>query len=622
MARRSLRDEFLRRHGNRPAQMATYESDNDPRYGNAPTREEQQWINEGNRKSEIVTKPTRDLNDDRVWTGGSRDFDERTGTNRPGHRDGDSTFFSFEERERGGGKRPGHRDRPNLIRDIRRSGEIPQDWDRKDPTQDISRERPKPKRDWWNEPKKEYRPEKSAKERRLELLTGGGGRRSSDTDRYSLLTGRGLSSNEDRMAMLTGRSDPPKEEWKSQYGGRREYDPQDREFNRQFNTEPTANRDVLSQFRTEGSTGGYPVPTFKDQVDHMKKDYDQGGDIQREIGEWTGIKGDVPRNVGEESTSSKPKQYWEGGRKYETIPATFNDNYYGEGKRGMVAPEMRTEITPQAKYDDSSIKERLRALENRSPIVNQPTVDLSGVEERISQLEGKKPQDLSGIQGRLSELEGKGPSWQEDRVKQLEGSRSESKSARNLLDQRIASLENYYKNDPPPAESTGNRYEDKMANLNKLWERTGKAQSWGDDAMLEPQKNKKHWDYSSGYADKYGRQWAKDLPTGYVEGIRNLNREYNKPVHEAIIKGQEYKAYDPRAAARLRFLDEENIHEDTYLGRGDWDDKYGEKVYGRGLGDQDRYFISQSGLEKDSDEYKDRFTNRYGNMGKDYAWYK
>ena len=25
-------------------------------------------------------------NDDRVWSGGSRDFDERTGTNRPGHR--------------------------------------------------------------------------------------------------------------------------------------------------------------------------------------------------------------------------------------------------------------------------------------------------------------------------------------------------------------------------------------------------------------------------------------------------------------------------------------------------------------------------------------------------------
>ena len=39
-----------------------------------------------NRKSDVVTRPTRDLNDDRVWSGGSRDFDERTGTNRPGHR--------------------------------------------------------------------------------------------------------------------------------------------------------------------------------------------------------------------------------------------------------------------------------------------------------------------------------------------------------------------------------------------------------------------------------------------------------------------------------------------------------------------------------------------------------
>ena len=45
---------------------------------------------EGPRKPEreVVTKPTRDLNDDRVWSGGSRDFDERTGTYRPGHRGG------------------------------------------------------------------------------------------------------------------------------------------------------------------------------------------------------------------------------------------------------------------------------------------------------------------------------------------------------------------------------------------------------------------------------------------------------------------------------------------------------------------------------------------------------
>ena len=30
---------------------------------------------------------------------------------------------------------------------------------------------------------------------------------------------------------------------------------------------------------------------------------------------------------------------------------------------------------------------------------------------------------------------------------------------------------------------------------------------------------------------------------------------------------------------------QENIHEDTYLGSGTWDDKYGEQVTGKGKGD-------------------------------------
>ena len=610
-------------------------------------------------RREIVNRPTRDLKeteygrwqdaelpDDRVWSGGSRDFDERSGTYRPGHRDDD---YKFTQTDKG---------------------------------RNRERRRPEQKRDWWQEPRRDYRPEKTSKERRMELLTGGTGTGgSSYSDRQSLLTGRGLSSNEDRMAMLTGRSDPPKEKWQSQYGGRREYDPQDREFNRQFNTEPTANRDVLSQFRTEGSTGGYPVPTVKDRVDHMKSGYDQGGDIQREIGEWTGIKGDVPRNVGEDPTSSKPKQYWEGGRKYEIIPATFNDNYYGEGKRGMVAPEMRTEITPQAKYDDSSVRERLRALEgrpqstgggwqedrikaleNRKPIVNQSTVDLSGVEGRLSQLEGKapswqedriaalegkKPQDLSGIQGRLSELEGKAPSWQEDRISQLEGSRTQSKSARDLLDQRLASLENYYKNDPPPPpeESTGNRYEDKQAALNKMWEQTGnvydpeafaKGNTWQktkDDPTPSwfTDERKAANDYVRN-KDWYGtdanaqKNWAADLPGTYRKQMRDLDREYNKPSHSAIIKGREYTAYGPAAAARLKYLDQENIHEDEYLGHGTWENKFGEEITGRGTsGHEKRYFTSHSGLDPESEEYAKRFrrgTTLTGDDGEKTNYYK
>ena len=82
-----------------------------------------------NRKSDVVTRPTRDLNtpkepeyglwqdaklpDDRAWSGGSRDFDERSGTYRPGHRDDD---YKFTQTNKG------------------RSRE---------------RQRPEPNRDWW-----------------------------------------------------------------------------------------------------------------------------------------------------------------------------------------------------------------------------------------------------------------------------------------------------------------------------------------------------------------------------------------------------------------------------------------------------------------------------------------
>ena len=474
--------------------------------------------NNPKRDKEVVTKPTRDINDDRVWSGGSRDFDERTGTNRPGHR--------------GGGREYG--------------------------------------KDWWQKPRKEYRPEKSAKERRMEMLTGGTGTggRSSYSDRQSLLTGRGLSSNEDRMAMLTGRSDPPKEEWKSQYGGRREYDPQDRKFNRQFNTEPTDNRDVRSWFPDSEPSRPVSKPSsFPDDVGPGKK---------------------YP--YGKPDPSHPPGVMYSKGP--EPAPNTnqrYDDSSVRERLRAL---EGRPQSTG-GNWDES----RIKALESRSPIVNQSTVDLSGVE------------------GRLSQLEGKGSDWQEDRVKQLEGSRSDSKSARNLLDQRIASLENYYKNDPPPEDSTGNRYEDKMAALAKGWDMTDKATKWDlEDDRLAGYRNVR---------DKSGQAWADTLQQGYVQGVRDLNREYNKPTHTAQIKGREYKAYDPQSAARLRYLDTQNIHEDTYLGQGTWQNQYGEDVKGWDRGYQDRYFTSQSGLDKDSDEYKKRFGSHFsGDTGKDYAWYQ
>ena len=68
-------------------------------------------------------------------------------------------------------------------------------------------------------------------------------------------------------------------------------------------------------------------------------------------------------------------------------------------------------------------------------------------------------------------------------------------------------------------------------------------------------------------------------------------------------------------------------HEDTYLGTGNWKNQYGEQVEGWNKGDQDRYFKSHSGLDRESDEYKDRFVRRTNHgrtkrTGQDYAWYK
>ena len=212
-------------------------------------------------------------------------------------------------------------------------------------------------------------------------------------------------------------------------------------------------------------------------------------------------------------------------------------------------------------------------------------------EDRIAKLEGRKPQDLSGIQGRLTDVEGRtdDTSWKD----------------------RLSKLENYYKNDPPPEESTGNRYEDKLAALAKGWDMTDKATKWDpEDTRLSGYKN-----------DRSGKAWSDSLQQGYVQGVRDLNREYNNPVHTAQIKGREYKAYDPQAASRLRYLDKHNIHEDEYLGSGKWENQYGETVSGWGKGNQPRYFASHSGLDKDSDEYKERFDHRWG-VGKDYAWYQ
>jgi len=593
------------------------------------------------------------------------------------------------------------------------------------------------------------------KQRRMELL-GGGRRREKEYPSFAPTSGRNLASREDRMRMLTGESDFGGRG--SRYGGREEYDRQDREFNRQFDEAPRGpqpwdspnkprgwgdvmdrvkpdrdkeiyrgkppadrntpgyrgdgwnmgrvetsdnrrsiggsspipgvsghdfvnnpkSQNVLQNFGDTGSTKGWPVldktPTRYDQRQHTLQDYKKGGDVEKMYDEFTGKS--TPSNQSWSGSSrsvsefdpTKSSTWWEGDRKFKLIPEARGGIVDGQwDKDYLVSPPTITEFTPQpgdpdynpqrqgsqAKYDDTSIKERLRnlenrpqstgsnwdenriaALESRGPIVNQSTVDLSGIQERLSalegkgsdwqedrikQLEGRKPQDLTGIQGQLSALENRqdDTSWK-DQLTALGTSQYASNQTgteeRAAMRDRLTSLENYYKNDPPPKESTGNRYEDKMASLAKGWDMTGKATKWDlEDDKLAGYRNVR---------DKSGRDWASTLQQGYVQGVRDLNREYNKPTHTAQIKGREYKAYDPQSAARLRYLDEHNIHEDEYLGRGTWQNQYGEDVEGWDKGYKDRYFTSQSGLDKDSDAYKDRFGSHVGGMGKDYAWYQ
>ena len=296
-------------------------------------------------------------------------------------------------------------------------------------------------------------------------------------------------------------------------------------------------------------------------------------------------------------------------------------------------------VTPSS-YDDTDIKDRLSALESRNSIIQQPTQDLSGITERLSELEGRKPQDLSGITGRLSELEGKkaDTSWK-DPLSLVQLEQEKGGKDRADLGTRLASLENYYKNDPPPPpdESTGNRYEDKQAALNKMWEQTGnvydpeafdpnnpwtntkdETPSWfGEDRKGDYVRNK---DWTS------AQQFANALPETYRKQMRDLDKEYNKPSHSAIIKGREYTAYGPAQKARLEMLDKQNIHEDEYLGHGTWENKFGEEVTGQGRSTgSKRYFASHSGLDPESEEYAKRFRRQdiyYTDDGKATNLYK
>ena len=442
---------------------------------------------------------------------------------------------------------------------------------------------------------------------------------SSDSDRFSLLTGsndrpRGsLSSDADRFALLTGASDS-----RPDYG-RETYAPQDRKFNRQFSEAPRGPQPwgreadpVLKRFGDRGTTKNTPlenIPTRRDQREHTLSDYERGGDIEREYDEWRGIKGNVPpRN------ETSPRQYWEGGRKWETQPAQSWD--YGGDLKGSI-PEGRTDITP---YDDTELKKRLAALEERGSIVTQPTQDLSGITGRLSELEGRKP-DTSWQEDRIKALEERKPdtSWK-DPLSELQTGQQQGATARSALDTRLAALEDYYKNDPPPEVSLGSRYEDKAAELARVWE--VKNPQYDPNRLVEVDQPDHGWGNTT-WGERGQGAWGKFLPKPYEQQMRALNREYNKPTYEATIKGRDYKSYGQLDQTRLRYLDDQNIHEDEYLGRGEWKNKYGEDITGwsHGYYKTPRWFTSHSGLDRDSDEYKDRFGSYDTKEIIDHAWY-
>ena len=454
-----------------------------------------------------------------------------------------------------------------------------------------------------------------------------------------------LSSDAERMRLLTGEADP-------QYGRREDYDPQDRQFNRQFDDAPRGRQPWDSDRRGN--------PLERDPLEGY--DYRGGRDVSRPTGRGTRYSGDMGpfqnfpkgdmgpfQNAGDVwDQSSGPEAPRARKRRVEYDPnapisdielqrrKTFNEPIPAEYESRLKALENRPIGAVQGGWQE----DRIKALENRKPQVTPATQDLSGItgrlselenkpqtsswqEDRIAALEGRQPQDLSGITGRLSELEGKAPSWQEDRIKQLEGGRTESRSARDLLDQRLASLENYYKNDPPPPpeESTGNRYEDKQAQYAKQWE--VKNPNYDPDRLLSedyPNAGWGDWTYGTRGEDA----WVRGLPELYKRNMRALNREYNKPTYEATIKGRDYKAYGYDDKTRLKMLDQQNIHEDEYLGSGTWTNQWGEKITGQKRGEQPRYFTSHSGLDPQSQEYKDRFRKDQkwisSRPGADYSW--
>ncbi len=177
-------------------------------------------------------------------------------------------------------------------------------------------------------------------------------------------------------------------------------------------------------------------------------------------------------------------------------------------------------------------------------------------------------------------------------------------------------------------EQTGNVYDPEAFAQFNPWQKTkdDPAPSWFSDerkAANDYVRNKEY--HGTGWSAQ--ESWANKLPETYRKQMRDLDKEYNKPSHSAIIKGREYTAYGPAASARLQMLDERNIHEDEYLGHGTWQNKFGEEITGQGKSiNEKRYFASHSGLDPEGEEYAKRFRRKgvYGQTddGKDTNLYQ
>ena len=534
-------------------------------------------------RSEVVTRPTRDLNDSRREIA------------RP-YRPNDSRESDILRDKWRLKKERDNYDGPNPWG----PGEKPIDWDRPNPI-DV---RPRPDR-----PIETIVIDDSGMGRGGRRGGKRGGRRGGrrflwDFPRpeprrdYPREFSNRLPSDAERMRLLTGEADPIKSPDSSRLL-REDYDPVDRDFNRQFDESPRGRQPWDSDPRSN--------PLERDPLEGY--DYKGGRDISSPVDRRTNWWNEPPKkhietkgmgslgNVPPRVDSRPPRNE---GKGIASLIGSFITSLGNDPSRN----ESRT-------YDDTDLKKRIASLEERGSIVTQPT------------------QDLSKITGRLSELEGRQPSWQEDRIKALEERKSDTswkdplstlqtgqqqaQQSRAALDTRLAALENYYKNDPPPKQSLGSRYEDKAAEYARQWEVT----------PYNPESPR--WEGSPQKWGEYGKEaWESELPTVYKRNMRALNREYNKPTYEATIKGRDYKAYGYGDKDRLKMLDQQNIHEDEYLGSGTWTNQWGEKITGRGRGEQDRYFTSHSGLDPQSQEYKDRFRKdqfwTYAKPGGDYSW--